>query len=242
MIRFLLFFLDFFDIFHKRKIRNFLRKEGISSFQLIIDVGGHKGETIDFFLKNFNVNKIISFEPSPINFSYLKKNFLKLEKKFKKTEIMIENFGIGQKKEKLKLKQHSESSSSTINDFNLESKYFKKKNKLLNLNENFFKEIEISIITLDQFIQNKNLKEIDLLKIDTEGFEYEVLTGAKDKLNLINFVMFEHHYDDMLKKNYTFHDIHSLLKMNNFKKIFKSRMPFRKSFEYIYKNEKKLNI
>ena len=51
--------------------------------------------------------------------------------------------------------------------------------------------------------------------------------------------MFEHHYDDMLQKDYTFNDINNLNKKFNFKKIFKLKMPFRKSFEYIYVNEKK---
>ena len=50
--------------------------------------------------------------------------------------------------------------------------------------------------------------------------------------------MFEHHYDDMIKKNYKFHDINTLLVKNNFTQIYKSRMPFRKTFEYIYLNQK----
>ena len=41
--------------------------------------------------------------------------------------------------------------------------------------------------------------------------------------------MFEHHYDDMLQKNYTFSDIHNLLKDKKFKQIFKVKMPFRKN-------------
>ena len=49
--------------------------------------------------------------------------------------------------------------------------------------------------------------------------------------------MFEHHYDNMIKKGYTFEDINKLLIKNNFNKIYKSRMPFRKTFEYIYKRE-----
>ena len=49
--------------------------------------------------------------------------------------------------------------------------------------------------------------------------------------------MFEHHYDDMLQKNYTFSDIHNLLKDKKFKQIFKVKMPFRKTFEYVYINE-----
>ena len=79
---------------------------------------------------------------------------------------------------------------------------------------------------------------IDILKIDTEGFEFEVLKGLKENFNKVNFVYFEHHYDDMIKKNYTFSDIHKLLDNSGFVKRFKSRMPFRKSFEYIYENSK----
>ena len=48
----------------------------------------------------------------------------------------------------------------------------------------------------------------------------------------------------MLKKNYTFSDINNLLTKNNFKQLKKFKMPFRKTFEYIYENESinKLNI
>ena len=52
--------------------------------------------------------------------------------------------------------------------------------------------------------------------------------------------MFEHHYHDMLKKNYKFKDIHEILKQNNFDRIYKAKMPFRKTFEYIYVNKKKI--
>ena len=41
----------------------------------------------------------------------------------------------------------------------------------------------------------------------------------------------------MIKKGYKFGDIHSFLEENNFEQIFKSKMPFRKTFEYIYKNK-----
>ena len=38
-------------------------------------------------------------------------------------------------------------------------------------------------------------------------------------------------------KNYTFSDINRYLKDNNFEQYSKFKMPFRKSFEYIYKNK-----
>ena len=40
----------------------------------------------------------------------------------------------------------------------------------------------------------------------------------------------------MIKKNYTFININTILLKFGFKKVYKSKMAFRKSFEYIYKN------
>ena len=79
-----------------------------------------------------------------------------------------------------------------------------------------------------------DINKISFLKIDTEGYEYEILKGLQNKIELIKIIMFEHHYDNMIKKNYTFFDINALLVSNNFKQIYKSKMPFRKTFEYIY--------
>ena len=45
----------------------------------------------------------------------------------------------------------------------------------------------------------------------------------------------------MIQKGYKFADINKLLIKNNFNKIYKSRMPFRKTFEYIYKREELIN-
>ena len=49
--------------------------------------------------------------------------------------------------------------------------------------------------------------------------------------------MIKRYYDDMIVKNYSFSDINNLLIQNNFFKIFKAKMPFRKTFEYIYMNK-----
>ncbi len=76
------------------------------------------------------------------------------------------------------------------------------------------------------------------MKIDTEGFEYNILRGIKEiDYEKIRYIYFEHHYDLMIEKGYTFSNINSLLVKNNFKKIFKIKMKFRKSFEYIYEKK-----
>ena len=76
-----------------------------------------------------------------------------------------------------------------------------------------------------------------MLKIDTEGYEFNVLKGLSKNIKKIKLIYFEHHYDDMIIKNYKFHDINELLKKNGFIMIKKSKMIFRKSFEYIYENQ-----
>ena len=90
---------------------------------------------------------------------------------------------------------------------------------------------------LSDYIEKKNIKNIDFIKIDTEGYELEVLKGSENILFKTKYILFEHHYDDMIVKNYFFSDIHKFLKENNFKQLYKSKMPFRKTFEYIYQNE-----
>ena len=57
------------------------------------------------------------------------------------------------------------------------------------------------------------IKNIDILKIDTEGYELNILKGiSKDHFNKIKYIYFEHHYDLMIQKNYTYRDIFNLLK------------------------------
>ena len=101
-------------------------------------------------------------------------------------------------------------------------------NKILNITQSKLKD----------YIIEKKINNFDLIKIDTEGNEYEVLLGLEEYLSYFKIIIFEHHYDDMIIKGYTFTNINNLLKKHNFSKAFKSKMPFRKTFEYIYINDK----
>ena len=227
------------DHFHKKKIVKFFKKKKLINFNCIFDIGAHKGETIKFFLKNFEFEKIYSFEPIPETFKLLKKN-INLLGNFEKKKIILENSAVGSAETKISIKQMVESSSSTIKDINQNSKYFNKKKRLLySSKDDFFKKIEVNQITLNKFITINSIVNIDFLKIDTEGYELDVLIGLENKIEKVRFILFEHHYHDMIKKNYTFSDINYYLLKNNFTQIYKSKMPFRKTFEYIY--EKKSN-
>ena len=234
-----IFFLDIFDFFYRLNLVNFLKKNNIHKFDTIFDIGAHKGESIKFFNKYFKVNKIYSFEPSPLNFQYLQK-YIKGQKF--KSSIILENFGLGIRSEKKILNQTFESSSSTFNEINYDSKYFKKKKKLLNFlsNKEYTSKIKVNIFSLKNYLIDNKIKKIDLLKIDTEGFEFDVLSGLDEEIKKVKFIFFEHHYDDMYKKNYKYSDVSNLLKKNNFKILHKNKMPFRKTFEYLWSNNENI--
>ena len=228
------------DFFYQKKITTFLKNNLDTRFDVLIDVGAHKGETISNFLKNFKIKNIYSFEASKNTYQILKTNVDKVKNIYKETNIEIFNFGIGSSVEKKIFYELPDSNSSTFNLIDQKSSYFKRKNKISSL---FFKkkfnikENYVSQIKLSQFIKNKGLIKIDILKIDTEGYELEVIKGLEEKIKIVNFIYFEHHYDNMIKKNYKFSEINEFLSLNGFNKVFKIKMPLRKSFDYIYRKK-----
>ena len=235
--------LSLFDYSYQKKWIKFLKENKYNNFKLLIDIGAHKGESIKLFSKNFIIKKIISFEASPINFEYLKKKIKDNKQGYNNTEIVLENTALGAEDKIIEFNQFNESSSSTIKEIDKESKYYKRKFRLINFlnNKETYQKIKIKISKLKDYIEKNNIKKIDFIKIDTEGYEFEILLGLENKIKLVDIIMFEHHYDNMIKKGYTFENINKLLIKNNFNKIYKSRMPFRKTFEYIYKRKESID-
>ena len=234
MIKLIKFCLGLFDYFIEKRIlfeikKIFLGKNHIS----IIDVGAHKGEYITNILKHFKVKNGYCFEPNPSVFKILQ-NKIK-----NKNNIEFVNLGVSDSNCRINFNVNIESSSSSINNLNEKSSYYKKKFFLLNFfqSSNVTRAINIDVITLENFIEKNRINQIDLLKIDTEGHEMQVLRGLKDKIKNIKLIHFEHHFDDMIIKNYKLSDIHNYLNEKGFKKKFKIKMKFRKSFEYLYLNK-----
>ncbi|MFL2896023.1 MAG: FkbM family methyltransferase [Candidatus Pelagibacter sp.] len=184
MIQFLaLRILEIFDFFHKQKMMLFLKKNKFNNFKIIFDVGAHEGETIELYLKHFKIQKMYSFEPSYFSYNNLKKKINNIKNKKIKTEIIIENIALGAENKDIKIKHMNETSSSTIKELNKDSKYYKKKKKFLfNLkNKKLFTEIFAKQKKIDEYMSQKKIQKLDFLKIDTEGYEFEVLSGAKKK-------------------------------------------------------------
>ena len=226
--------LSFFDLLDRKKILNYFKRNIKGQLKCCIDVGAHHGETIKLFNKAFIIERILAFEPSQKNFEMLSKK----NKNIKNLEIL--NIGLGEKKEILNFKQHFESQSSTLVKINDESNYYKRKNFYLNFfnkNKIQFYDVQVKVDRLDNILNSKKIQYVDILKIDTEGYDFNVIKGLGEHIKNIKYIYFEHHFHNMLIKGYTLSDIHSYLVRNNFKKIFKNKMYFRKTFEYIYLNK-----
>ncbi len=201
-------FFNFFSKYHHDSISNYSRN---LNFEIMIDVGAHKGEFLSSFLRIKKIKKFYCFEPQI-------KIFKKLSGLYKKNKkILLFNNALGEKFIKKKLFLSNFSSTSTMSSYNRKSKYLKFKNFILkNKNQ---KSILVKQRTFDQVFKNINLKK-SFLKIDVEGYELNVLKGSKKKIKDVRYILIEHQFFNQYKNN--FDKVKKFLVKNNFEvlKIF----------------------
>ena len=103
------------------------------------------------------------------------------KEKYKIEKIKLFNLGIGNISEKKELKVFQDTSSSTLNSIDEDSQYFKRKKRfmsLFNLLNNFdYDKQTVNISNFSEIINKEKIELIDILKIDTEGYEYNILKG-----------------------------------------------------------------
>lgn len=140
--------------------------------KIIFDCGAHRGESAISFIKKFPSAQIYSFEPVKSNFESLKNNVEKYP------QVYCYNFALGDVEETVSIQISSDSQTHSL------------KNRSLEEGQN--SEV-VKVVTIDSFLSSCNIVNIDLLKIDTEGYELNVLKGAKQSLanKKINFILAE---------------------------------------------------
>ena len=194
-----------------------LLKDKIPNNPVILDVGGNKGQSIERFIKIFDNPTIHSFEP-------IKKEYDYMIKKFKgKNNIILNNFAIGEKKCIKEFNVTAKTGNSSFNNIQKDTKWLKARSKEYNISEENYivKKEKISIETLDDYIKKQILKKIDLLKIDTQGYEDKVLEGAVDNLKnqKVGAVITEIMFDNVYSRYLSFSDIEKHLLPNNFRMV-----------------------
>jgi len=135
---------------------------------LIIDCGAHIGMSLLYFKQQYPNATVLAFEPDINNFELLKKNIN--EWKFYDVHIFQNPVWI---------------SNDEIN-FQASGAMG---GKISGKSETPDSNIKLKAIRLYEVLD----KEVDFLKIDIEGAEYEVIKDCKQKLHLVNNLFVEYH-------------------------------------------------
>ena len=139
---------------------------------VVIDIGAHIGDVANLYRKLFPLASIHAFEPFPESFEILSKRVTG------DSRIFCHNKAVNDKE-----------GSATLN-----SNIFSPTNSLLASDErgsSFWGEglldttsqVEVATTTVDIFCRDTGISHIDILKMDVQGAEYSVLTGAKEMLS-----------------------------------------------------------
>ena len=131
--------------------------------KMVFDVGANQGHFSKQLHQYHPKTEFYCFEPFPGTFDKLKGNLLK-------SNFHHFQLALGDKEETIWVSQNQENQSDT--------------NSLTHSNDskNELNKISIQVNTLDKFIEEHTIESIDLLKIDTEGFDLKVLKGSEKSL------------------------------------------------------------
>jgi FkbM family methyltransferase len=149
----------------------FLRNS-LSEITSFVDVGPHRGESLRSFDKNTHNSYVyIGMEPNPDAYADFKK--VADDIKSDKSEIHCLTAAVGKKDGKVKFLRTKESAVGGI----LEPVKGLSK-RVLTGDHLIQEEFEVDLITVTTLVKKFNLTSIDVLEIDTEGYDLKVLKGA----------------------------------------------------------------
>lgn len=157
-----------------------------NNLDCIFDIGANKGDYSIISRKISLRAKVFAFEPIYDTYQTLKFNV-------RNKGILTYNFAFGQKNSVSLINVYEEDTLSSMVGF---------QNQFLNKE---YKKVEIDLKTGNLFLsENPQIKQISVLKIDTEGFENKVLEGFNDFLDIINVIQFEYGLANLSSKYFLF--------------------------------------
>lgn len=226
-----IFIFDLIDYYiHQKNIIKALKKEKLK-IEIFFDIGAHKGKYTDLLFKEYNIKKAYLFEPQVKMYNFIK------EKYKDNNFVNVYNQGLSNKTENVLFYINKHNLTSSIKRLNPKNKYLNLKSKLFstNLDGMIENNLNIKTIKLEEFFLENNILNIDLIKIDTEGHEYEVLAGLEGKIKFIKAFLIEFH-DDETYLNYSSNKIENILLKNNFFLKKKIKFPFTTWEDRLYLN------
>jgi FkbM family methyltransferase len=162
---------------------NLFRTAGIADFKTVIDCGANVGFFSKMIMQIAPEARVYAIEPVPAIFESLKRNLAMYP------NVTVFQTAISDTGGRLKMAFNgADSAISHVTDAG---------------------DIEVPATTLDSFISENGIGDIDLLKIDTETFEAHVLRGATAALARTKYLLIEITIEG--NANYTISSLMSLL-------------------------------
>lgn len=163
---------------------------------VIFDIGGNIGIATLFFKLLYPQSIIYSFEPDHDTFSILERNVE--ENNLRDGFIIRAGLWDFTGRSTFFVPPWSSGSSSLFKEKVLIERSFADKG----INEDPFKEKEVDVLRGYEFIREKGIDHIDILKIDAEGAEEKIIRDLSPCLDMIDLIVLEHHYcSDFLHDN-----------------------------------------
>lgn len=134
-----------------------------------VDVGAHDGKFTELLLTTLDAPVVHAFEPAP-------EPFARLHRRYATTPgVKPVNAGLSDQSGRLAFNVYD---NQALNSF---LPLTQKKDHAFG-NPALLRRSEVNVLRLDDYAAEMKLAEIDLLKIDTQGFELHVLRGASHLL------------------------------------------------------------
>lgn len=158
------------------KLKKIINKDN----PIILEIGCWNGHDTKIFLNHFSKCRIYGFEPDPRNIDLIKRSI-----KDDRFELIEE--AISDKDEYITFYE-SHGIANGQNDWSASGSINKPKEHLkLNPHIKFGNGIQVFGRKLDTFIENKKIKNIDLIWADVNGAEYKLILGAERTLKITKY-------------------------------------------------------
>jgi FkbM family methyltransferase len=206
--------VEYLKKFDREKTIKYLIK---NSQPFIIDVGANIGKSLDEFKSWWPDAHVHCFEPQQECWGELDQR----ASKFPATSAVINKFAAGSEpNDQATFYTHDINTGvSGFNKINLQSQDSIHLNNLIVTDPQALSKYEqslnhermVKIIRLDDYCNKLNIHRIDLLKIDTQGFEPQVLEGLGGRLSDVDVVITELMFYDYYERSLSFLDIERFL-------------------------------
>lgn len=190
-------FLEIFKYKGHMKLNGFQGKKD----KIILDIGANEGFYTLAMKRNNPKLKIIAVEPIRSTYEILKRNI----KSNKLKDVVLVNQAVTSKKGKIDFEIVPEIPAIAASDIGLQKRSWLDKKRV--------KKIVVKSTTLTDLCKKSKISNIDILKIEVEGSEYEILKSSQSLLKNVKKIVIGMHTSEIRKKCKNF------LKKNGFKLV-----------------------